>query len=597
MDALQGCSGSTLGIWAGFLLVLAAVFLLDRRARGFGGFAPAAAVFVILGWILRDRSYLLADSRLWIHTVQAMGAEAPPHRSPLATRIMIWIGGPTDPAPLLALLSIFSGVAAILGLWWGMAAGKRDMSPGSPDRGPGPLVFAALLFLQPMSFIFYGHVESYPLLAVTLVWFLAAVRRDRMRGRLSPWTPILLLIAGFTHYVCVLILPALLAWIWSGRRESGMVWRFALLAAVLGGAGLFIPGVSRYMLWNQGWTGMELAAYAGDVLNAWLLVLWVPGVVWLATGRRFLKDGTARFLFLLGGSFLALPFIGAFELGMYRDLDLLTPAWITFTFLAAHVWRREGLPRRKMLAAAWIPGTLLLASMLALTFCPRGPAVVERHIDENVMTKRGRVYGYEVLAFAAQERGEMLEVEHYLRDAIRLNPGNNRLYGPLGEIQLALGDTLGALESLRTSMDSPRARKSGPLLAEVLARLGRPQETIQILEADRRAAMASSKAAAALAVAYFQVGAPDSMIAVSRDRLRVDPEDHVALFNLASGLSALDRYREAEEALRQAAALAPDRIPYHRALVQLLLRKPGGQDEVRLYLSGLDPKIADQVMR
>ena len=80
----------------------------------------------------------------------------------------------------------------------------------------------------------------------------------------------------------------------------------------------------------------------------------------------------------------------------------------------------------------------------------------------------------------------------------------------------------------------------------------------------------NSRAAAALAVAYYRAGYPDSMIATARERLTVDPMDHLAHFNAASGWARLGNLDIAIEELKQAVLLDPENITYRRQLDRLL---------------------------
>ena len=125
---------------------------------------------------------------------------------------------------------------------------------------------------------------------------------------------------------------------------------------------------------------------------------------------------------------------------------------------------------------------------------------------------------------------------------------------------------------------------------------GKPERAVEILRPFRAELVNSSAAAAALAVAYFRAGFPDSMLLVTRDRLAVDPSDHVAHFNAASGWAVRGEYERALVELERAVGLDPDNVMYHRRAVQVLLRMPGGDRRARGYLDRLSPALRDSVV-
>jgi len=176
------------------------------------------------------------------------------------------------------------------------------------------------------------------------------------------------------------------------------------------------------------------------------------------------------------------------------------------------------------------------------------------------MEPGARWIGTEILAFHHFGRDELEDAERVMRKAIAQRPANDRLYGPLGEMQLAKGDTASAIVSLTRSMSSWRAPRSASLLAELLTLTGEPETAIEVLRPFRALVIGDSRAAAALAVAYYRAGYPDSMVAATRERLAVDPADHLAHFNAASGWARLGNLEAAIEELNHAVRLDPERL-------------------------------------
>jgi Flp pilus assembly protein TadD len=597
--ALRGCPILTAGIVVLLpVLVVGAGVYLGFRNR-LPGNLWLGATFLFVAWLLHDRLFLLADSRLWIATTHSFGGRVPLplYHSWLGSKVMGIVGGiggdSVSPAILLGLLAVACGGITALALWWG----SRNWPLGSRGR-IGPVLVLALVFGQPLSFIFYGHVEIYSLFAAVMALFLASLGRDFARREPGVLTVFLFLLMVLTHFVGALVFVPVLIMSWSRwRQTTRIVVPYLFLLVMVLGTAFLIPSLRQYTLLSRGWSSGEMVVYEADVMNGWLLLAIPALVLSFVLRKSILGDPYARFLGLTALTFSLLPFLAVFELGMYRDLDLLTPAFVAFTFLVAYaVARTESVSRR--LLAGWMgAGAVLLASILSLSICGAGADTMEKHLVRATMTPEGRSYGFEALAFHYLDTDRLPEAESAMGNAIAIMPGNRRLWGPMGEIQLVRGDTANAVTSLGRSMDSPRAPKTAPLLAELLVQTGKPHEAIRILEPRRHELMLDSQAAAALAVAYYRVGLPESTVTVGRERLARDPRDDVAHFNVASGLASLGDFQGAQAALRSAITLDPNRVDYHRALVHVLLRLPDGEARAKEYLGGLDPSLGQVVLK
>lgn len=607
-DAVAGCTGGFL-VTAGALgVAVVGTAAAEPRLRPRVLRAGLALVLLGLAWIFRDRLLLLSDSRLWIMAAETMGSHVPRYRAPLGSKLLGVAGLLGSPAVALPLASLVCGGLTAAVLTWGgrarralavdAATGDAPAAENPPaarvPRSPSALLILALCLGQPLSFVFYGHVETYPFLAVALALFLACLARDVPHPP-SPFTLLAFALLGVIHLLGLLVAGPVLIAGWSGRRRPRIVLLlFAAFLIAVEVAMTVTPGYRPYSLAASGWSATQLVAYAGDVANAWILASIPVILVWPAR-RRLAADPLGRILALAAATYLVLPFLARFDLGAYRDLDLFTPALVCLTFLA--VWGMAlGEPVR-LRRRLWtlVPSVLVLAAFQTLTRCPAGEAVMERELKHAVMTAGGRSYGYEVLAYVRKDENDLAGAEAMMRRSIETTPGNHRLYGPLGEIQLARGDTAQAIASLERSMSSPRAPLTAPLLGELLTRTGKPERAIALLEPRRASALRSSRGAAALAVAFFHAGLPESTVAVATDRLRVNPTDALAHFNAASGLAALRRYEEATKALHAAIALEPDNVTFHRSLVRVLRRMPNGETRAREYLQSLPPDLARKV--
>jgi len=596
VQAVRGCTAVVFQSWGLLLLAVGFGILAGRRVRMGWTFFPGILVFASVAWWLRDRLFLLADSRLWVHTTESFGTQVPLYRAPLSAKVMGQVTGALEnwvgAAESLAILSVAAGVITAIALWLGM----REKNPGS--RSLGPFLALAWIFGQPMGFVFYGHIETYPFAAAILALVLAAARKDFQTQRVRLITLILFLMLVFAHALSIFLLIPVLALLWARQRPGlGVLRSYVLLLLPFGLAAVAVPEFRSHLTLFQGFSIPELGRYTADIANGWILCLLSPAVI-LFGGRRFSEmDGYGKFLGLTAFTFLILPFFASFDLGIYRDLDIFTPGFVALTFLAVHEISLRPVSTRRI-AVSLGAGSLFLGAFLSLSICPQGGIpVLEAHLSRATMTEGGRSYGYEVLAYYYREKNNLARAEENMHAALQVTPGNHRLWGPVGEFQLARGDTAEAIVSLTKSMATPRAPKTAPLLGELLIRTGHPETAMEILEPRRALLITDAQAAAALAVAYFRVGLPESTIAVSRERLAIAGDDDIAFFNLASGLSATNQGEDAERMLRQAIALAPEKVSYHRSLVRVLLSLPGGHNRATEYLEQLPKPLAEEIYR
>ena len=596
VEALRGCTTVLLQTWGVLFGAVGLGILIGTRTRRGWTFIPGILVFASVAWFLRDRLFLLADSRLWVHTTESLGSQVPLYRAPLSAKIMGQVGslagkwvGTTES---LAILSVLAGLVTAIALWSGM----RDKA--SNINSLGPLLALAWVFGQPMGFVFYGHIETYPFAAAVLALLLAAARKDFGAQRVRLITLLLFLLLIFSHALGILLLIPALALFWAKQKPHlGILRGYGLLLLPLGVLAVAVPDLRKHLTFSQGFSVAEMGRYTVDVLNGWILCLISPAALLLGGRRFFEMDTYGKFLALTTLTFLILPFFASFDLGIYRDLDILTPGFVALTFLVVHEVSRRQISTRRVVVSL-VTGTLFLGAFLSHSICPgSGVSVLEAHLARATMTKGGRSYGYEVLAYHYSDKDNFTKAQENMVTALAITPGNHRLWGPVGEFQLAGGDTANAILSLTKSMATPRAPKTAPLLGELLIRTGQPETAIEILEPRREVLVMDAQAAAALAVAYYRVGLPESTIAVSTQRIAIADEDDIAFFNLASGLSATNRPEDAERVLRRAIELAPDKVPYHRSMVRVLLSLPDGQKRAAEYLDQLSGPLAEEVYR
>jgi thioredoxin-like negative regulator of GroEL len=590
-SAVLECTAIFLAAVLGLGSLLLLVRLFGRTTRAGWVLAAFSGLWILAAWLLRDQLYLVADSMVNFQTVELSGDILIAERAPLATGLLelgARIFSPwASPSVLYAWVSVLSGWATGLLIWrWASREGESRLDPA---------VFLALVFAQPMSFVFYGHVETYPLYLVAFTAVLALLKRDLARGRIGPVFVIFVVALCFMHYVTVLLLLPVVAWLGAKRLGEERLVFLYLGLLVSGLAVLFaVPTLREYTLAARDWSSRELADYLWDVLNGWI-ILFVPlGFLIYRFRRAVFRDDLGRVLGLIVLTYSLFPLVTMFDLGVYRDLDLLSPAFVTLCFLVALGIAREGVDGSVFWAFG--VGIVLLAAIQVHNICPAGAREMEKHLNRGAMEEEARWIGTEVLSYHYRREGNLGEAARLMERAIADRPENLRLYGPLGEIQLALGDTATAISSLTKAMNSWRALRTAPLLGELLARTGQPERAIEILSPLRGDLLADTRASAALAVAFFRAGLPESTLVVAEDRLAVDPSDHIAHFNAASAWASMGYFEEAAGEMERAIAVDPKNLGYHQRLVQVLLRMPDGLTRAQTYLDQLPPALRDSLI-
>jgi len=535
--------GVTVAVLAGLCLLGAAAAARPRTAWLY------AAIVVACAWVFRDRYGVLGDSRLVVGSVQAYGTGVHVYRAPLAMKALGAVGelgrGWLQVGTSLALVSVACGL---------VTAGLVRLAGAS--RIPLGAALAAT-FLAPLGFVYWGHVETYPLFSAALAGVLALLSRDYAVGRLRPPAVGAMALLCLVHYAGALVpLAVLLA---PPPGVAARVPRFLRFA--LGAAG---AAAALVLTWPHTLLGFPAAdaprvPYLAEALEGACLTLLPLGLAIPGAARR---DPFLRFTLLVFAGFAALPFLFRFDRGVYGDLDLLAPAAVPLSVLALQGTRGRGR-RLLVLLLAGIPWT---AAVLTAGRTGFGLDHVQRYTARASLGPDARANGYEIVAFARAERGEFADGIACLEEALRVTPGNHRLWGGLGDLQLAAGDTAAAVESLLRSLDSPRRPRTVEVLVPVLAQYGEVEAAAAVAESYPDDVARSGPASAAACVAGITLGRLQEAEAWARARLAVDPGDDLAWFNLAAALVRQGRTDDARAAVEQAVRIAPDDPRYREAL-------------------------------
>jgi Flp pilus assembly protein TadD len=497
---------------------------------------------------------LLGDSRLLVTTADAFGAAAPAYRAPLAVKTLGAVGDACAwLVPVGASLALLSIACGLLTAWFvSLACSPRSAA----------LAFL-LVFLQPLGFVYWGHVETYPLLNAALAGVIALLARDYRDDRLRPVTVGAMGFLGLIHFVGYLVpLAVLLAPPPALARQLRPWVRWSLTAA--GAIGAIVLGWEHTLIGFPA-AGASRLSYLVEVVQGVLFALVPIGfAVWGAASpdpfRRCLR-------FLLAG-FLLVPIGFRLERGAYGDLDILSPVAVPLAVLILLEAGSDTRRRRRVLVLL-LAGLPLLAGVLTAQRSEGGLAFMERYLARASLAPGSRAYGFEILAYTRAELGDPRGGAGVMRRALEQTPGNHRLWGGLGELQLAAGDTATAIQSMERSLDTPRRTRTLALLLELLVRRGDPGRAADLVAAYPGEVAYTSGASAAACVAYIRLGQPGGAEVVARRRLDADPGDDLAWFNLASAFNRQGRGAEAAEAMREAVRLAPEDPRYQELLQRL----------------------------
>lgn len=584
-----------LGWVAAFVLLAAALEPHTARrlaalcARG-GGIldapirtVPVALVAGGLFVALQLSFQFLGDGVVWLEKIEHR--QAFHHFEPLATEVVSRVARLSPPIERAAgWPSIAAGVLYIL-----LAASVcRTLWSASRARTLAWL----LLVVHPLLLLFFGYVESYPLLLVLQVLFLRVLLVPSARG-LAFGTAVAAVAIAW-HLQAVAWLPALV--LLPGVRDRGRDrpgWSLQVLGVGLGLAALalvlgllivrFVGASPEHLLRElAGESGLGSASSAlwgashfVDLANELLLVLGpalVLGLAAVAAGRavRVPLAGPWVLVAALGAGPALFLLVVLPRIGGARDWDLYLSLVLPVTLMAVEAWRRlDAATTDRMLGAVVAGRTLVLALVVATAYLAvqlDGDRAARRL--ENVQDPRGtfrsfaRGYANETLGIYYRDHDVQAARDAYAR-AVEANAGNPRYFNNLGNTELRLHHIEAARDAFLRAADlgmrewyvlhnlgvaelqlhDPAAAE--PVFAEIVARwpdrwlghaclaqarleLGRPAEALPDLERARELAPGEADTHYFLGWALRDLGRTGEARAAYGQALRLDPRHAAA---------------------------------------------------------------------
>lgn len=508
--------------WALAAAVLAALLIPDVArvvGRGAGALGsvllrfwtvslPLGVLLLIAAFTWRMGYPFQGDGMVWVGALKE-GKEFH-HFEPLAATLVRFVAmtwSPRSPETAAGVLSVLLGPGYVVGTAWLC----RMLFADALSAGVAWL----LLLLHPMLLLFFGYVESYPLVIVFEVLFaLCAV--GSARRRLPLVVPALVLgLAMAAHLTALAWSPVLLVLAWErdpghsrrGLASGVLAVLLALVVAVstAGAVGSSPSTLLRNLVGQPGLGGQSLSwmfswRHVLDLLNE-LTLLLAPALVLLAAAQSrrlpavlvgegaspgkqhaapegdFASPAWRTMLALLPGP-LAVALLVEPRIGGGRDWDLYLPLVLPVVLLAVEIWRPKETESARVAGAK---GVKLQPRRGALAGLPRAWADAGRAVglagvvwmgwlamglDESIAARRlevlqesrgtfsnfARGYANETLGIYYRGRDSNASRAAWLR-ATQANPSNPRYFNNLGIEELRRDDVDAACAAFHRTLE------------------------------------------------------------------------------------------------------------------------------------------------
>jgi tetratricopeptide (TPR) repeat protein len=518
-----------------------------RRDRGKGR-SPLWALallppYAALLWLLRARTQLLGDGSVWLAT--AKSGEHRAYSEPLFAAL--WQGfaalvrstGSAPDARTMGLFPILCGIAAVPIL----AGIAKEIAPSVR----GSVLALGLLLTLGVSQLYFGYIESYPAGAVFILLYLWLALR-RARGADSPWVLALALaLAAAAHLGALYLVPSYLILVCLEKRP--VVPRLLLVALPF--VTLVVLLLALHYRPSQ-WAAPLRAATSGiregfegatfhrpygflsyghlaDVLNAVLLAMPVPALLllgWAAATRGRFHPFPPELRVLAAAAipgFLLLASLMT-PVAPAQDWDLgsifLLPAAVLGVAAGARLWGDR--PDARMTAG--LVGFSVVSLLSFVLVNASEEASIQRFralVNDPVRVSRyGRAYGNSVLELYHRDLGRYGDALPYARAAVAAEPTNPRNWTNVGYELMRLNRHDEAIPYLREGIRRGPERWEGNYnLGLSYIKLGRYADAVPPLKEAVRIRGDMPVLRHNLGLALYRSGRADSALVVWREIL------------------------------------------------------------------------------
>ena len=518
-----------------------------RRDRGGVRFALWALAFLPLDaallWLLRARTQLLGDGSVWLTT--AKSGELRAYSEPLfaalwhAFAALVRSAGSAPDAGTMGLFPILCGLAAAP-LLAGIA---REIAPSMRSA----VLALGLLLTLGVSQLYFGYIESYPAGTVFILLYLWLALR-RARGADAPWVlASALALAAAAHLGALYLAPSYLLVVWLEKRPVArrlllLALPFAILAALLFAlqyrpaqwAAPLRAATSGVREGFEGATfhrpyGFLSYGHLADVLNAVLLAMPVPAlllVAWVAATRgRFRPLGPELRVLAAAAvpGFLLLASLMT-PVAPAQDWDLasifLLPAAVLGVAAGVRLWGSR--PDKRMTAGLVGISVVSLLSFVLVNASEEASVRRFRALvnDPVRVSPYGRAYGNSVLELYYRDLGRYADALPYARAAVLAEPTNPRNWTNVGYELMRLNRHAEAIPYLREGIRRGPERWEGNYnLGLCYIKLGRYAEAVPPLREAVRIRGDLPVLRHNLGLALYRTGRADSAVVVWREIL------------------------------------------------------------------------------
>lgn len=199
-------------------------------------------------------------------------------------------------------------------------------------------------------------------------------------------------------------------------------------------------------------------------------------------------------------------------------------------------------------------------------------AAAHAHLESLVAVNPDYVEGLRLLAGTKQVLGDLVRAESLLRRALEIDPGWPPTLTTLAELLLTLGRSAEAEPLLRRVVEGPKPYWRAALaLVRLYLDMGRPDLALEVATPWCAGGKIDGELAAMHVAAYGALGRHGDAVAHYRRLAALAPDDPVATHTLAVALNAADQPEEAERIGRQTLSRTRATAGLHYTLAQSLI--------------------------
>ncbi|KPK71623.1 hypothetical protein AMJ87_07020 [candidate division WOR_3 bacterium SM23_60] len=421
--------------------------------------------------------------------------------------------------------------------------------------------------------LFFGHVENYTLVYLTMLLYLYTVTRQH------PNIPVLAFLLGISiclHLVALCLVPSFIYALWRTRAKNRF-WRvsvfslgFFVLPFVITILFSFVAGMTPGQLFTEVAASITTFSehtgqhYIQSVINIrhWLdifnlLFLGLPTFLVITAfifiwreSESFSHDQNLQLILSLGIPFILFVLFFNTPLGLARDWDLGVTAFVWR--VAAVIYLATQVAPRTRIRSQLLTTVGLLVFLLSLPWfvIQHLPQLGVRRFDDILGARTelpGTAYGYEILGRYYHDTEDYRNSVKNYEKAAQHDPENWRRYYSIAMEYLNLNQPDLALDNLRKGYDiNPREPATLAKLGVLYHNIAQDDSALAMFQRLYQQDTADVANRHNLGCAYFWAGQYDSAYEIFSSILKIHPYHYNATLGLIDVLIATRNFAEAE---------------------------------------------------